>query len=111
MLTQKSLAQFNVSDEQLSRSLDNVASALNPVLACPLLDGVLVGPLTVPASLLLTVPHGLGRPALGFLVVRATAQYAPPFVLPVTPAQPSPNGAVVLTFPSGAGAALTFWVF
>lgn len=111
MLTQKSLAQFNVSDEQLSRSLDNVASALNPVLATPLLDGVLVGPLTVPASLVLTVPHGLGRPALGFLVVRASAPYGIPYATPGASAQPSPNGAVVLTFSSGVGAALTFWVF
>lgn len=111
MLSQKSLAQFNVDDEQLSRSLDNVASALNPVLETPLLDGVLVGPLVVPASLLLTVPHGLGRPARGFFVANATAAYGVPFAVPGAAAQPSPNGAIVLTFPSGAGASLTFWVF
>lgn len=111
MLTQKSLAQFNVSDEQLSRSIDNVANALNPVLACQLLDGVLVGPLTVPAGLKLTVPHGLGRPAVGFLVTSASAPYGVPYATPGANAQPSPNGAVVLTFPSGVGAALTFWVF
>lgn len=111
MLTQKSVAQFNVEDEQLSRSLNNVASALNPVLETPLLDGVLVGPLVVPASLRLVVSHGLGRPARGFLVANATAAYGVPYATPGVAAQPSPNGAIVLTFPSGAGASITLWVF
>lgn len=129
MLTQKSLSQFNVQDEQLSRSIDNVATVLNPVLQTPILDGVLVS-ITLPAdtstppgwAITATLPHGLGRQARGVLVaffpqVAANPQQPYVFISP-TDQLPNPlnNNAVVVRFNVGGGGpwvplTASFWVF
>lgn len=109
MLSQKSLNQINVVDNTLSRIQNNTANALNPVLLTPIIDGVLAQRLTIPANGKLTVSHGLGRVALGAIVVLASAAVSTPTTLVAD--QTAPLGAIVLTFSSGAGATVNVWVF
>lgn len=109
MLTTKSIAQINVTDDSLSRIQNNTAAAVNPVLNVPILDGTLVQNLTIPASGKLTVAHGLGRQAIGYIIIKASAALPNPYVLVAD--QTAPNGAIVLTFASGAGTTLSAWVF
>lgn len=109
MLTRKTLPSINFEDEDIQRFEDNVAATLEPVLSTELIDGVLVKNLTIPASLVLTVPHGLGRRALGWIVVNANAATSNAYMVPTD--QLSPNGSVVLRFTSGAGATISLWVF
>lgn len=109
MLTSKSLTQLTVTDNVLGRIQSNVAAVLNPVLQTPIVDGVLLQRKTIPASGKLTASHGLGRQALGAIVVLSSAAVAVPYVLPAD--QTAPNGAIVLTFASGAGATINLWVF
>lgn len=109
MLSQKNLSQLNVDDDKLNRIQTNVATVLDPVLATPIIDGVLVQNLTIPASGVLVVPHNLGRKALGIMVVMASAAVSMPYALPAN--QGTPTGGIVLTFSSGAGALVNIWVF
>lgn len=109
MLNIKSLSQITTTEETENRIQGNIAAALNPVLQTPVLDGTLVERLVIPAGGKLTVAHGLGRPALGALVVDASAAVSNPYRL--TADQTSPNGAAVLTFATGAGATVSLWVF
>lgn len=109
MITQKTLNQVNISDSTLARFQLNVASALNPVLLAQVLDGRLIQNLTIPASGKLVVPHGFGRPALGVQVVMASAATSVPYALSAD--QTAPNGSIVLTFTTGAGAVVSVWVF
>ncbi len=69
MLNQKSVTSLNLKDDTITRMQTNILDALNPLLQTPILDGVLVQGLTIPASGKLVVSHGLGRRALGVLIV------------------------------------------
>lgn len=109
MLTQKSMSTLNLEDDSLQRFQHNVQIPMEALLQTPILDGTLVIGQTIPASGKLLVAHGLGRKANGVLVVGASAQVSLPYQVPAE--QTSPNGAVMLSFTSGAGATVSLWVF
>lgn len=109
MLTQKSMSELNLDDQVLQRFQVNVQNAVNPVLQTEILDGVLVTGITIRANNKALVPHGLGRPSRGVLLVAANAPTSLPYQVPAD--QTSPNGAVLLSFTSGAGATISCWVF
>lgn len=96
-------------DDSATRGFRDVAVALNPVLTTPLINGNLVTSLTIPASGKLVVAHKLGRPARGFFVTNADANVSQPYA--VAADQKTPNGGIVLTFDTGAGATVDVWVF
>ncbi len=109
MLTQKSMSTLNFEDDAINRFQGNVQQPVDALLQTPILDGTLVTGQVIPASLKLLVAHGLGRRANGVLVVGANAAVSLPYMVPAD--QTSPNGSVVLSFTSGAGATISLWVF
>ena len=109
MLTRKNTPQINVDDDKLGRIQQNIADTLDPVLATPILDGVHMQRQTIPATLKLSLGHGLGRPALGYFITYANQPVPPPFALLAD--QTNPAGALVLSFSSGAGATISVWIF
>ena len=59
-------AQFQrvaTGDRNIDQVQENVAKALKPLTACPLVDGREVGPLTFEAGVTQQVAHGLGKRA------------------------------------------------
>ncbi len=109
MLTRKNLPQLNVEDDKLQRIQQNVSDTYDPALNTPILDGTLLQRQVIPTSLKLTLGHGLGRPAQGYIVVYADRALPAPYALQAD--QTNPNGALVLSFSSGAGATISIWVF
>lgn len=109
MLSKKAISQLNIDDDKLSRVQSNIVTALDPVLATPILDGNLVQNLTIPVGGKLLVPHQLGRPAVGAFVVMADAPVSVPYA--VSGEQFATSGGIVLTFDTGAGAMVSLWVF
>lgn len=109
MLTTKNFVSIAHEDDDISRIQNNISNAVDPVLNTEIVDGILLTDLTIPASLKLVAPHGLGRPAQGYMVVYATAAVPAPYAVPAD--QTTPSGAVVLSFSSGAGAKISLWVF
>ena len=109
MLTTKKLTTLQPKDDDSARLQNNISAALNPLLQTPILDGVLLTNLTIPASGKLVAAHGLGRTALGYMVVFSSAAVPAPYALPAD--QTSPANAIMLTFSSGAGAKINLWCF
>lgn len=109
MLPRKNLVDFNANDDELNRYMHTVADAVEPVLQTAVLDGNLIERQVVPATLKLVVPHGLGRRPRGFWLAASNANCGQPYALPAD--QTAPTGALVLTFPSGAGATVSVWVY
>lgn len=109
MLTTKNFVSVSTQDDDVDRMQVNISNAVDPVLNTEILDGVLLTGLTIPASLKLVAAHGLGRPADGYAVVASSAAVSLPYA--VAAEQTTPNGAVVLSFSSGAGAVISLWVF
>lgn len=109
MLSQKSMTEIALESQELVRFQGNVATAVNAVLQAEILDGVLVPNVIVKSNNKALVPHGLGRRARGVLIVAANAPTSSFYMVPAD--QTSPEGAVVLSFSSGAGATISCWVF
>lgn len=110
MLRLKALPTFSSKEYENSLLQNNTEAALNPVLATPLIDGNLLQNLTIPSTLILTVPHGLNRVPLGFLVVNANGAYGdPPWALLAEQINATKN--LVLRFSSGSGVKISLWVF
>lgn len=55
--------------QEIKRLQDNVSRVVDPMTEIPLLDGRLIGPITL-TNTFSPVSHGLGRPYLGYLTVR-----------------------------------------
>jgi hypothetical protein len=109
MLTQQSFSEINVDDDELSRVQRNVSTAVNPVLATPIINGVLIENQVIPSTGKLVLAHRMGRVPLGFIVVRASAEVSYPYALAAE--QYAPTSVIVLTFSTGAGASVSVWVF
>lgn len=109
MLPRKALVDFNANDGELNRFMHVVQEAVNPVLQTEVLDSNLIQSLVIPSTLKLTVPHGLGRRPLGFILAGTNANCGQPYALPAD--QTNAKGALVLTFPQGAGATVSVLVF
>ncbi len=109
MLIRKNVSQVGVEDEEIARVQTNITEAVDAVMATPILDGLLVQRVVIPTSGKLTVSHKLGRAAAGVMVVMASAAVSVPYALAAD--QTAPNGAIVLTFSTGAGATISLWVF
>lgn len=110
MLRALNLPTFATSDYEKEKIQQNVGAVLNPLLNIPVVNGNLITSLVVPASLILTVPHGLGRVPLGYFVVSASGDYGnPPWSLSGDQTNATRN--LILRFSSGAGVTLKLWVF
>ena len=55
--------------------VDEVRSAVNPVVQKPILDGVLLKSVSLTAGVGLQIPHGLGRKPIGYIVTRGVGVY------------------------------------
>lgn len=109
MLTTKALKPLLVKDVQTNKAHDQIAAALNPVLATPILDGVQLIAQKIGANGKLVASHNLGRAATSWHVGASNAPTSVPYAVPAD--QKAPTQAVVLTFATGAGATITLWVY
>lgn len=66
---------FQTKDQTLSLLQTKWASLLNPGLASPLLNGRIIASIALTSGDN-TVDHGLGRPLVGWLVIRQYSAYA-----------------------------------
>ena len=92
---------------ELIRAQDNISAAMARVVACPLLDGVLLEDVTITTSL--NVTHGLGRAWRGFIITKINANAT---IRAAT--DPSPAAFLALTASLGTGVAnvtVDLWVF
>lgn len=97
----KQVGQINTKDEVLNRIQAELASKLNPVLTCPILNGTLVQA-SLLASGAVNVNHGLGRVPQGWIVVGIDAQAT---------VWSSGSTNKTLTLLTSADAGVTLWVF
>lgn len=63
---------FNSSNMEINRLQDNVADGFNPVLNSPILDSVIVSNVVLSVGDNV-VNHKLGRPPLGWIIIRKRA--------------------------------------
>lgn len=106
-LSKKSVQALNFTDVALQRQFGSIMEQLGDVSASEILDGRLVTSV-VPASGVMKLAHGLNRRWRGVIVVSSNANYRAPF------GSPDVSDSAVyatLTFPVGAGATVTFWIF
>jgi hypothetical protein len=96
-------AKLQTEDPLLDRVQDRIKGALDAVGRVPLLDGRL---LTVSVGTSQTViPHGLGRPWSGYIVVSRSANAQ------VWNAPPDANSFALLVLQASAAVTVTLWVF
>ncbi len=94
----------------LTRAIDLVKKALDPLLQQPFDNGTLVGPVTVTAATAFVANHNLGRSAVGAVVVTSTGS-AMMVVRPVVGFTPPPNPHTQLALQPSATGTVTLWVF
>lgn len=68
----KALKKVGIADQNVAKFQENVVEVLQPVLLCPLLDGVLLKSVTVATTPTL-VEHKLGREFRGFVITNKNA--------------------------------------
>ena len=94
---------------ELVRAQDNISAAMARVVACPILDGVLIEDVVITTSV--NVAHGLGRAWRGYLITKKNTNanvYSP------TASNTSPAALLPLTASLGTGVAnvtVSLWVF
>lgn len=69
----KAFKKLQQSSPELQRLQQNVETALEPVLGCPLLDGVLLEAQALTTGQANIIEHKLARPPRGVLVVKQNA--------------------------------------
>lgn len=99
-----SVSKLISEDDVLNRVQDRIKVFADVVSSIPLLDGRLIESQTVGATAV-AVPHGLGRPWRGFIVVNRNADVR---VWAQTPGADS--GALLWLVASGS-ATVSIWVF
>jgi hypothetical protein len=72
------IQRIGVNDKDLSRIQDNIARAVDVIGAKPILDGVLIEGVVLTSGSAALVPHSLGRPYRGWIVVKKRPTTAPP---------------------------------
>lgn len=93
----------NVQDVTLRRVQDAVARVLRRICSVPLLDGLLIGPLSFALGVPQVITHRLGRTPIGFFVVNrdgAAVIY-----------RVGAFDAARITLQSSAACSATLWVF
>lgn len=66
----KSLKKLIFKDREVAKLQDNLEQALNPVLASPIIDGVLIRDICMTPGSSNEVLHRLGRKPIGYLITR-----------------------------------------
>lgn len=102
-MTSRRLTRQSSDDVQLNLVQDHVLQVVNPVLAIPLLDGVLIEGVALTTSYQ-NISHTLGRPWRGYIVVRH------PMLGAVTN-EPSADDSKFLRLVSSAAGTVSLWVF
>lgn len=72
----KSFKKVNLEDEATSKFQGNVEEVLTPILACPLIDGILLTNISLDSSKVNNVSHKLGREYRGFFLTLPKANIA-----------------------------------
>lgn len=72
-MTVKPFRKINTADMNLNRVQDAVAESLFVISKGLLVDSVLVADVALASGVAQEVAHGLGRPALGWIVVKRNA--------------------------------------
>lgn len=70
------MPRLTASDPELTRALDLVKRALDPLLSQPFLSGAIFADLSLTATVPFTIVHGLGRTPRGFELVWFTGTAA-----------------------------------
>lgn len=65
--------RLQTGDDAVRRMQDRIVTALNGVTKCPLLDGVLVEHVALPAGVFSDVGHGLLRAPMGWILTSLSA--------------------------------------
>lgn len=97
------VAVANVTDPTLRRVQEAVARVLRRVCSVPLLDGLLVGPLTFAVGVPQVLTHKLSRVPVGYLVASVNA--------PAVIFQVGTADAARITLQASAACSATLWVF
>lgn len=88
----------------IKRLQDSVIRAVNPLTSLPILDGILVGPVTL-GTTFAPVSHGLGRQYLGWFVARNNA------LATVCEDFTAANQSITISMKASAAATVYLWVF
>lgn len=88
----------------IKRLQDSVIRAVNPITALPILDGLIIGPITL-GTLFAPVNHTLGRQYLGWFVTRSNA------LATVCEDFTATNQNVTISMKASAAATVYLWVF
>lgn len=98
----KALTLFKSTVEDVNTLQRNLKDFVQHLLKCPILDGVLIDPITI-TSAQFNVPHGLGRAFRGYIIVRC---YGTTFSLAEAVPQPDPTKYVRLASTTDSSGAL-----
>lgn len=69
----KAFKKFITKSIEVNKLQQNIEQALNPVLSCPIIDGVLIKDVCLIAGKVNEIKHRLGRTPLGYIIVRKRA--------------------------------------
>lgn len=103
------LPRMASSTPDLTRAIDLVKKAVDPLLQQTFANGVLVEDLAVTAATAFLATHNLGRVPAGYVVTSVTAS-AQLLVRPTT-YSPSPNPLTQLALLPSATGTLSLWIF
>ncbi len=99
--------KIKTKDEDLTRVQNAVASAVDPLLANPILDGRLVEGIVLTAAVFTNVPHKLGRKVRGFFIADRNAQAT----VWRDPSTANPDEAKFLRLTTDATVTINLWVY
>jgi len=94
------------ADPQIARMQKSVEQATQQSRECPLIDGVPLRNIALPASLAVDVPHKLGRAWVGCIVTKTPSQLA---VIAQAPNQTDPTKFITLV--TTVSVTIDVWVF
>lgn len=102
-MTSRRITRQTSDDTQLNRVQDNIIQVVNPVLAIPFLDGVLLEDVALTTSFQ-NIDHTLGRSWRGYIVVKHP-------VLGAVTDEPSEDDSKFLRLVSSSAGNVSLWVF
>jgi len=102
----RSYKKIKVSDKNITQVQENVEQVLVPVLACPIIDGVLIKDICLSPATSNEVMHRLGRKPLGWFIVRKRADSR---IWDLQDTNPEPSRTLSIT--CSHAVTIDIWVF
>ena len=101
----RSFKVINIDEPNLSKFQDNVGAALEPIIASPIIDGVVLTNVLL-ANGTTNIEHKLGRPLRGWIITR---QRGPAQVYDLQDSNTSPSR--LLTLISDTEVSIDLWCY